>query len=93
MQQQNPITYLASKRTYKKLGTILEHIALCIDPRYYYMAVTVTAHYPRSVNVSICTIPTPVAPQSLVVSIIPWMEGCNGQLYINPAALYENAEW
>ena len=39
-----------TKRSYKKLGTILEHIAECINPYYYRFATQVVSHYPYSIS-------------------------------------------
>lgn len=82
-----------SKRSYKKLGTILEHISVCIHPHYYRYAVQIFSHFPLIVNISIETIPTPNIPQPVMMCVITWTDGTNGQLYINPTVLHENAEW
>ena len=82
-----------TKRSYKKLGTILEHIAECMNPYYYRFAVQVVSHYPLAVNIGIETIPTPNVPQPVPMCVIPWVDGSNGQIYINPSVLFQNADW
>lgn len=97
MYQQMPqpvlIQGLPSKRPYKKLGTILEHITECINPFFYRFSVVVVSHYPMAVNITIETIPTVNVPQSIHRWVIPWVDKSNSHIHIDPSLLHDNAEW
>lgn len=84
---------LPSKRSYKKLGTILEHITESINPFFYRYSVQVNSHFPLAVTILIETIPTPNVPQPVPMCFILWTDGSNGQIYINPACLHPTADW
>lgn len=84
---------LPSKRPYKKLGTILEHIAESINPFFYQFSIVIVSHYPLAVNIRIETIPTMNVPQPMTMCVIPWIDKSNGHIHINPSVLHDAAEW
>lgn len=84
---------IPSKRSYKKLGTILEHILENINPMQFQVTTIVTCHFPLTVSIYISTIPSNVIPQCMCMCVIPWVNGCNGPIHINPNVLHPHADW
>jgi hypothetical protein len=85
--------FVESKRLYKKIGTIFDHLVKCVNPFYYQIVTRVVSHYPLVVNIYITTIPTDIVQQPMVMNTLTWYEGNNHRLFINPVVLNQNADW
>lgn len=89
---QNHPGYILSRSTYKKLGTILEHLTEVVNPAFFEIHVSFS-HQPKFTVIRIhprCDYNNlfPLAVWELV-----WTDYFNSKIYINPALLIPGAEW
>ena len=90
--RKNENSYIMSKSTYKKLGTILEHLIDTINPYFYELRVS-TMTQPMCVVIRIVPIPNQANMFPLPVWELVWNSYFNSKIYIDPVLLMPNAEW
>lgn len=83
---------IVSKRTYKRLGTIVEHLTKNINPLYYEIKVNFTQN-PDSAYVRIFPINPPINVIIYPVWEFVWTPYFNGKLVIHPNVLSPLADW
>ena len=84
--------YIASRRAYKKLGTILEHLTETIDPTVNEIRITFS-QYPSAVNIRIFRhcFQFNVAP--VLVWELCWNQYFNSKILMARELLIPGAEW
>lgn len=83
---------VTSKRSYKKLGTIFEHLTKNINPMFYEIRVVFTQN-PYSAYIRIYPINLPINTIIYPVWELVWTPYFNDQLIIDPGLLSQYADW
>lgn len=84
---------LESRHTYKKLGTVVEHILESINPMFYELRITVSSTMPLCTVMTIYTLSNSANPVPMPVWQFVWSYGFNSKIYIDPNLLHPQAEW
>lgn len=86
--------WVSSRHTYKKLGTIVEHLIDCVNPFLYEVRVT---SYPQANIIVIRIYPIPVINQMNMfpnpVWELSWNIYFNSKIHIDQSLLIPTAEW
>lgn len=85
-------SWLPSRHTYKKLGSIVEHLAESINSSLYEIRICYN-QYPPCAIIRICPFPVQMGVQTLPVWELVWNSHFNNKVYIDAMLLAPNAEW
>ena len=83
---------LVSKRSYKKLGTIIEHLTRNVNPLLYEIRITF-AQNPNSAFITVFPLNIPINTIVYPVWSLVWTPYFNGKLVTHPGMLSMNADW